>query len=89
MSAGTAGDSAEAFSRLYEAPKDADGEAMRRALAANDVLSSMSSAGNQGSLHVDVHLHNAPPGTTATARARGSASAAARVGHANVMGPNV
>lgn len=76
----TASEAGSVVSRLYERPADAAGEAAQR--------SQMAAAIDQ-KLHVDVHLHNAPAGTKATASVRGNGTATARVGTPNVTGPSV
>ena len=76
----TASEAGSVVSRLYERPADAAGEAAQRG--------QMAAAIDQ-KLHVDVHLHNAPAGTRATASVRGNGSATARVGTSNVTGPSV
>jgi hypothetical protein len=67
-------------SRLYERPADPREEYSRGQMA----------AAIDQKLHVDVHLHNAPAGTQATASVRnGAGKATARVGTSNVTGPPV
>jgi TP901 family phage tail tape measure protein len=76
----SAQDAGSVVSRLYERPADANGEAAQRG--------QMAAAIDQ-KLSVDVHLHNAPAGTKATATVRGNPNATARVGTSNVTGPPV
>ncbi|CAJ2713995.1 phage tail tape measure protein [Burkholderia pseudomallei] len=77
----SAQDAGSVVSRLYERPADANGEAAQRG--------QMAAAIDQ-KLSVDVHLHNAPAGTKATATVRsGNGTATARVGTSNVTGPSV
>lgn len=76
----SAQDAGSVVSRLYERPADANGEAAQRG--------QMAAAIDQ-KLQVDVHLHNAPAGTKATATVRGNPNATARVGTSNVTGPPV
>jgi TP901 family phage tail tape measure protein len=76
----TASEAGSVVSRLYERPANADAEAANRGQAA---------AAIDQKLHLDVHLHNAPAGTKATASVRGNGAATARVGTSNVTGPSV
>ncbi|MBR7961252.1 phage tail tape measure protein [Burkholderia vietnamiensis] len=80
MGATSAQDAGSIVSRLYERPADAAGEASRRGQMA---------AAIDGKVHVHVDIPNAPPGTKASVRASGGATATARVGAANVTGPSV
>ena len=79
---------ARVFSNLFEIPADQDGEARRRGnladrlydarqppAAAAPVPGPGAAAPGGGNVQVDVTLRNAPPGTTATAVARGAATA--------------
>lgn len=77
--AASAQDAGGIVSRLYERPADPREEYSRGQMA----------AAIDQKLHVDVHLHNAPAGTKATASVRGNGSATARVGTSNVTGPSV
>ena len=73
------GEKAAAVSQFYERPTDTEAEESRRwgiasrlaAMAAGDSGMSPATAGN-GAVRVDVHLHNAPPGTNATAVGTGA-----------------
>jgi hypothetical protein len=78
MAASSAQEAGGIVSRLYERPADSREEFSRGQMA----------AAIDQKLHVDVHLHNAPAGTTATAKAKGG-TATARVGTSNVTGPSV
>ncbi|ACC71054.1 phage tail tape measure protein [Paraburkholderia phymatum] len=80
MGASSAQDAGSIVSRLYERPADAAGEAARRGQMA---------AAIDGKVHVHVDIPNAPPGTKASVRASGGATASARVGTSNVIGPSV
>lgn len=80
MGASSAQDAGSIVSRLYERPADANGEAARRGQMA---------AAIDGKVHVHVDIPNAPPGTKASVRASGGATATARVGTSNVTGPSV
>jgi TP901 family phage tail tape measure protein len=77
--ASSAQDAGGIVSRLYERPADPREEYSRGQTA----------AAIDQKLQVDVHLHNAPAGTKATATVRGNPNAAARVGTSNVTGPPV
>jgi hypothetical protein len=77
--AASAQDAGGIVSRLYERPADPREEYSRGQMA----------AAIDRKLHVDVHLHNAPAGTKATASVRGNQNATARVGTSNVTGPSV
>lgn len=77
--AASAQDAGGIVSRLYERPADPREEYSRGQMA----------AAIDQKLHVDVHLHNAPAGTKATASVRGNQNATARVGTSNVTGPPV
>lgn len=86
----TAGGAAGVISRLYErpAPKDEDRAlGLSYSLVEANKRASYADAIDQ-KLHIDVHLHNAPAGTKATASARGDGTTA-RVSTSNVMGPPV
>ncbi|MBB5414110.1 phage tail tape measure protein [Paraburkholderia atlantica] len=80
MGATSAQDAGSIVSRLYERPADSAGEAAKRGQMA---------AAIDGKVHVHVDIPNAPPGTKATVRASGGATASARVGTSNVTGPSV
>jgi hypothetical protein len=87
MAGDTPGEAGAAVSTFYERPKDtADEEARRWAIA--QALSGMAPNGVpgtgpvfgaqrnvSGSVRVDVHLHGAPPGTTASVTASGQVNA--------------
>lgn len=77
--ASSAQDAGGIVSRLYERPADPREEYSRGQTA----------AAIDQKLQVDVHLHNAPAGTKATATVRGNPNATARVGTSNVTGPPV
>ncbi|WNC90960.1 phage tail tape measure protein [Paraburkholderia sp. FT54] len=77
--AASAQDAGGIVSRLYERPADPREEYSRGQMA----------AAIDQKLHVDVHLHNAPAGTKASATVRGNPNATARVGTSNVTGPSV
>ena len=77
----SAGEKGAAVSEFYERPKDTAAEESRRwatsqALAGLYAGGGPGAAGANGHVQVDVHLHNAPPGTTATAVASGAVTAA-------------
>lgn len=74
----TAEEAGAIVSRLYERPADAAGEAAQRG--------QMAAAIDQ-KLQIEVQVHNAPPGTRATASVRGNGAAGARVSTSNVTGP--
>lgn len=92
-------------SRFYERPADAEGEASKRGQAAAAIDSSMSSlyaaqpksdapaaqqsAPEPGKVHVEIHIPNAPAGTRTNVKTTGDVSANARIGHSNLLGPNV
>ena len=75
----TAGEKAAVVSTYYERPRDTGAEESRRASIASRLAEMAAgggmtpAAGGNGSVRVDVHLHGATPGTTATARATGAA----------------
>ena len=73
----SAGEKGAAVSEFYERPKDTAAEESRRwatsqALAGLFADGGPGAAGANGHVQVDVHLHNAPPGTTATVVASGA-----------------
>ena len=75
----TPGEKAAVISTYYERPKDTTAEESRRASIASRLAAMAAggdgmtpAAGGNGSVRVDVHLHGATPGTTATARGTGA-----------------
>jgi len=95
----TAADTAAVHARFYERPGADEMNIAQRQAYANSLFAKPPGADVPASaqqpssidqkLHVDVHLHNAPAGTKATASVRGNGNATARVGTSNVTGPSV
>lgn len=95
---GSAADTAAVHARFYERPGAAEMNVAQRQAYANSLFAKppgaqvAQAAAQQPdqSVQVDVHLHNAPAGTQATASVRnGAGKATARVGTSNVTGPPV
>jgi hypothetical protein len=81
---------AEKLPSLYaKQPKDSGAGNQAPVVASNQPGASFVGPPESAKIHVDVHLHNAPAGTKATASVRGNGSATARVGTSNVTGPPV
>ncbi|CAB3783304.1 hypothetical protein LMG28688_01620 [Paraburkholderia caffeinitolerans] len=96
----TAAQAGDVVSRLYERPKDTEGEASSRAADAVAVSQSIqqttSRTENQnvqqttsGAVHVKVEIPNAPQGTRASVRTTGNATATAAVGNSALMEPAI
>jgi hypothetical protein len=95
----TAADTAAVHARFYERPGADEMNIAQRQAYANSLFAKPPGADVPASAQqpssidqkvaVDVHLHNAPAGTKATASVRGNPSAAARVSTSNVTGPPV
>jgi hypothetical protein len=79
-----AADAGAVVSRLYERPADAYGEAQYR----GDDAAKIDQAVN-GKVHVQVDLHNAPPGTKATVKTKGATTASTNIGTSSLMEPAI
>jgi hypothetical protein len=74
-------------SRLYERPADADGEAAKRAQAADSIDSSARKNYGTQKLEVTIHMPGAPHGTRASVHSNGEVMATGQIGHSLLMGP--
>ncbi|ALK18464.1 hypothetical protein CEQ23_22330 [Burkholderia cepacia] len=74
-------------SRLYERPADADGEASKRAQAADSIDSSARKNYGTQKLEVTIHMPGAPHGTRASVHSNGEVMATGQIGHSLLMGP--
>ncbi|MFP3503251.1 phage tail tip lysozyme [Burkholderia sp. SIMBA_062] len=86
----SASDAAQAgaiVSRLYERPADADGEAAKRARAADSIDSEVRKNYATQKLEVTIHMPGAPHGTRASVNSNGEVMATGQIGHSLLMGP--
>ncbi|WP_342705140.1 phage tail tip lysozyme [Burkholderia arboris] len=74
-------------SRLYERPADADGEAAKRAQAADSIDSASRKNYGTQRLEVTIHMPGAPHGTRASVHSNGEVMATGQIGHSLLMGP--
>ena len=84
----TAGDAAGIVSRYDERPADTEGEASRRGALAERVAPEgpygSGGGGADPTVHVEVTMSNAPPGTKVKTTTTGGATASARIGHSAI-----
>lgn len=87
MGADNAAQAGAIVSRLYERPADADGEAAKRAQAADSIDSASRKNYGTQKLEVTIHMPGAPHGTRASVHSNGEVMATGQIGHSLLMGP--
>lgn len=87
MGADNAAQAGAIVSRLYERPADSDGEAARRAQAADSIDSAARKNYGTQKLEVTIHMPGAPHGTRASVHSNGEVMATGQIGHSLLMGP--